>query len=81
MRGLHCCTWALSSCREQGLLAVASLVAEHGLSSCRLHCHVACRIFPNQGSNQFPLHWQLDSQPLNHQGNLKSSFKHMHDNV
>ena len=38
--GLHCCTWALSSCAERGLLfvalrglliAVASLVAEHGL--------------------------------------------------
>ena len=38
--GLHCCARAFSSCREQGLLfvavcrvliAVASLVAEHGL--------------------------------------------------
>ena len=38
--GLHCCVRAFSSCREQGLLfvavrgfliAVASLVAEHGL--------------------------------------------------
>ena len=38
--GLHCCMWAFSSCGEQGLLftvvhglliAVASLVAEHGL--------------------------------------------------
>ena len=38
--GLHCYTWALSSCGEQGLLfvagrkllvVVASLVAEHGL--------------------------------------------------
>ena len=38
--GLHCCTWAFSSCGEQGLLfvevrgllvAVASLVAERGL--------------------------------------------------
>ena len=38
--GLHCCTWAFSSCGEPGLLflaarglliAVASLVAEHGL--------------------------------------------------
>ena len=38
--GLHCCVWAFSSCSEQGLLffavcglliAVASLVAEHGL--------------------------------------------------
>ena len=38
--GLHCCAWAFSSCGERGLLfsavhglliAVASLVAEHGL--------------------------------------------------
>ena len=38
--GLRCCTWAFSSCDEQGLLfiavhrlliTVASLVAEHGL--------------------------------------------------
>ena len=31
--GLHCCARAFSSCGEQGLLfvAVASLVAEHGL--------------------------------------------------
>ena len=38
--GLRCCTWAFSSCSERGLLfvavrglliAVASLVAEHGL--------------------------------------------------
>ena len=38
--GLRCCLWAFSSCGEQGLLfvavrglliAVASLVAEHGL--------------------------------------------------
>ena len=38
--GLSCCAWAFSSCSEQGLLfvevrklliAVASLVAEHGL--------------------------------------------------
>ena len=33
--GLLCCTLAFSSCREQGLLfvatAVASLVVEHGL--------------------------------------------------
>ena len=38
--GLHCCTWAFSSCSERGLhfivvcgllVAVAALVAEHGL--------------------------------------------------
>ena len=29
---------------------------------------VACGIFPDQGSNPCPLHWQADSQPLCHQG-------------
>ena len=35
----------------------------HGLS-----CSAACGIFPDQGSNPYPLHWQADSQPLRHQG-------------
>ena len=55
----------LSSCGERRLLflaacglliAVASLVAEHGLS-----CSAACGIFPAQGLNPCPLHWQVDS--------------------
>ena len=44
MLGLDCCTWASSSCGEQGLLSscgglltvVASLVVEHGLQACGL---------------------------------------------
>ena len=35
----------------------------HGLS-----CSVACGIFPDQGSNPCPLHWQEESQPPCHQG-------------
>ena len=35
----------------------------HGLS-----CSAACGIIPDQGSNPCPLHWQVDSQPLCHQG-------------
>jgi len=35
----------------------------HGLS-----CSTACEIFLDQGLNACPLHWQADSQPLNHQG-------------
>ena len=40
--GLHCCVWAFSSCGEWGLfsssvnrllIAVASLIAKHGLCS------------------------------------------------
>ena len=40
-----------------------SVVVAHGPS-----CSVACGIFPDQGSNPCPLHWQADSQPLRHQG-------------
>ena len=61
----------------------ASLVAEHGLQAGRLQqlqpvssavvthslsCPAACGIFPDQGSNLCPLHWQADSQPLDYQG-------------
>ena len=35
----------------------------HGLSY-----STACGIFPDQGSNPRPLHWQADPQPLHHQG-------------
>ena len=34
----------------------------------RLSCSVACGIPPDQGSDPCPLHWQVDSQPLDHQG-------------
>ena len=34
-------------------------------------CSAACGIFPDQGSNPCPLHWQADSQPLRHQGSPK----------
>ena len=36
--------------------AWASVVVAHWLS-----CSVACGIFPDQGSNPCPLHWQEDS--------------------
>ena len=38
-------------------------------------CSVACGIFPDQGSNPCPLHWQADSQPLHHQGSLREGFR------
>ena len=47
-----------TSSRRAGSVAVA-----HGPS-----CSVVCGIFPDQGSNPCPLHWQADSQPLRHQG-------------
>ena len=44
----------------------ASGVVAHGLS-----CSVAYGIFPDQGSNPCPLHWEVDSLPLDHQGSLE----------
>ena len=51
------------------LLAAGSLVAEHELqgeqalvaAAHRLSRSAACGIFPDQGSNPRPLHWQADS--------------------
>ena len=58
------------------LLAVASLVVEHGTPELegsvvvvhRLSYPVACGTFPDQGWNPCPLYWQGDSHPLPHQG-------------
>ena len=61
------------------LIVVTSLTVEHRLLSAgsvvevlRLHCPVACGIFPDKGSNPCPLHCQVDFQPLDHQRNLKN---------
>ena len=40
----------------------------------RLSSSAACGIFPDQGSNPCPLHWQADSQPLRHQGSPQPAF-------
>ena len=50
------------SFRSLWALGMASVVA-HGLS-----CLAACGNFPDQGLNPCPLHWQVDSYPLYHQG-------------
>ena len=49
--------------RSTGSRRAGSVVVAHGPS-----CLAACAIFPDQGSNPCPLHWQADSQPLRHQG-------------
>ena len=84
--GLRFCARAFSSCGKQGPLFIAvrgpltvaaslrstssrragSVIVAHGPS-----CSVACGIFPDQGSNPCPLHWQADSQPLRRQGSPK----------
>ena len=53
--------------RGTGSRRAGSVVVAHGPS-----CSVACGIFPDQGSNLCPLHWQADSQPLRHQGSPTS---------
>ena len=62
--------WGLLFLEVQGLLiTVASLVAEHGFWSVGasivkaqwLSCPQACGVFPEQGSNPHPLHWQADA--------------------
>ena len=46
-----------------GSRCAGSVIVAHGPS-----CSAACGIFPDQGPNPCPLHWQADSQPLRHQG-------------
>ena len=83
--GLRFCARAFSSCGERGPLFIAvrgplllrstgsrctgSAIVAHGPS-----CSAACGIFPDQGSNPCPLHWQADSQPLRHQGSPRRCF-------
>ena len=49
--------------RSTGSRHAGSVVVARGPSR-----STACGIFPDQGSNPCPLHWQADSQPLRHQG-------------
>ena len=49
--------------RSTGSRRAGSVIVAHGPS-----CSAACGIFPDQGSNLCPLHWQADFQPLRHQG-------------
>ena len=53
----------LSYCRAQALGCARGLVVVVH----RLSCPVACGIFLDQDFNLFPLHWRVDSHPLDHQ--------------
>ena len=57
------------SVRSTGSRRAGSATVAHGPS-----CSAACGIFPDQGSNPCPLHWQADSQPLRHQGSPVLTF-------
>ena len=81
--GLRFCVRAFSSCGKWGPLFIAvrgpltvaaslaagSAIVAHGPSR-----SAACGIFPDQGSNPCPLHWQADSQQLCHQGSPAYHF-------
>ena len=58
--------WALGC---TGLSSCGSWSLEHRLSSCDTWAHLShtCGTLPDQGLiNPVPLHWQSDSQPLDH---------------
>ena len=55
--------------RSTGSRWAGSVVVAHGPS-----CSTAYGIFPDQGSNPCPLHWQADPQPLHHQGSPANIF-------
>ena len=55
--------------RSTGSRCAGSVIVAHRPSR-----SAACGIFPDQGSNPCPLHWQADSQPLRHQGSPDHSF-------
>ena len=55
--------------RSTGSRGAGSVVVAHGPSR-----SAACGIFPDQGSNLCPLHWQADPQPLRHQGSPSLFF-------
>ena len=81
-----CSAWAspcgdFSCCGAQALGAQASVLVPCRLWSTglvavahRLSCSVACEIFLDQGLNPCLLHWQVDSQPPDHQGNPQIIF-------
>ena len=66
MLGIRCCEGFSLVVASRLLTAVASLVAECGLTGSivavhRLSCSTACGIFPDQELNLCPLHGQADS--------------------
>ena len=74
--GGHSSSWCAGLSLSRPLLfqstsprRAGSVVVAHWLS-----CSAACGIFPDQGSNPRPLHWQADSQPLCHQGSPRVHF-------
>ena len=66
--------WSIQAHGLQQVQHKRSVVVTHRLQSSgsvavalMLNCSVAHGIFPIQGWNPYPLHWQVDSYPLYHQ--------------
>ena len=68
--GGHSSSWCtgLSLSRPLLLWSTGSRRAGSVIVAHRPSCSAAREIFPDQGLNPCPLHWQADSQPLRHQG-------------
>ena len=68
--GVHSSSWCagLSLSRPLLLRSTSSRRAGSVVVAHEPSCSAACGIFPDQGSNPCPLHWQADSQQLSHQG-------------
>ena len=70
--------------RQSGLPAPDTQAQESGLPSSGhagpavaaqgLNCSRTCAVFPGQGSDPCPLHWQADSLPSSHQGSPMNTF-------
>ena len=78
---LHCCARAshFSSVSGWGAQTLGPQAQQFGhknsvFAACRLSCLAASGIFPDQGSNSCPLHWQVDSTTGPPRKSLKDIF-------
>ena len=63
----HYTAWAFHCGGLSGLMGFSSCSLR--ALECRLSsCSTTCGIFPDQGWNPYPLNWQEDFYPLDHQG-------------
>ena len=79
MRGLCCYVWALSSCSEQGLLSSygrAGPVSTGPRTAAPAQLPHSTWGLPDQALDSHLLHWQADSEPLDHQGSCHLSFRY-----
>ena len=66
LQWMHCTDSVVAAYRFS---RAASVVVAH-----RLSCSSACGIFPDQGSNQYPPHWLVDSYTLYHQASPRWDY-------